>query len=343
MPCSEPVIGFSTGAIAKGDFRRALDSLKKARVPAVELSALREHELPELVGSLKSLDLGGYDYVSVHAPTNFSEFQEGEVVRLLKGVASLGLPIVVHPDTIQSWDSWKSFGCLLLIENMDKRKPIGRTAEELRRSFSALPDAGFCFDVAHARQVDPSMIESIHLLRAFKDRLRQVHASGVTTRSVHARISDAARSAYGSIAHLIPQGLPIILESPVEESMIFEEISVAKNAFSPWLERLRSDIDDVLALKMQSLRKRQAENFFKILQLTHVRLSDFEAVIGHLPTGGPFSPGDVLLSTRDLLSKLSEDQKIELKEYLFHCVKDLAREYPDLKSTFREQFASVEC
>jgi hypothetical protein len=333
MPFSERVIGFSTGAIAKGDFRRALYWLKRSHVSAVELSALREGELPELMRSLGELDLQGYAYVSVHAPTKFDEIQERDAIGLLEAAASNNLPIVVHPDTILSPDLWKPFGSLLLIENMDKRKPMGRTASELRLSFDVLPDAGLCFDVAHARQFDPSMIESAQILREFKCRLREVHASGVTTRSVHAPISEAASSAFSSVAHLIPETVPIILESPVDESGIAEEIECARAAFSPWLSRLRADIDDVLDLKVESLRKYQAENFFKILKITNTSFSDFEAVISHLPTGGAFSPGDVLLTARDLLARLSDDQKIHLRGYVYRRLLELAREYPDLMTT----------
>lgn len=330
MPFSERIIGFSTGAIAKGDFRRALRLLRQLQVPAAELSALREGELSELMLSLKSLDLDSYQYVSVHAPTKFDQIQEGEAVRLLETAVSNGHPVVVHPDAISSSALWKPFGALLLIENMDKRKSIGRTASELRRSFEMFPDAGLCFDVAHARQVDPTMIESVQILQEFKDRLREVHASGVTTQGVHAPISEAARSAFSSIAHLIPEQAPIILESPVDGSAIKEEIECARAAFSPWFSRLRADIDDVLDLKVESLRRFQAESFFKVLKMTNTRLNDFEAIISHLPTGGPFNRGDVLLSAQDLLNRLSDHERLQLRDYLYARVLELAREYPDL-------------
>jgi hypothetical protein len=342
MHSSEHIIGFSTGAIAKGDFRRALESLSKKHVPAVELSALREHELPELMRSLRTLDLRGYSYISVHAPTKFDQTKETEAVRMLEAAASLNLPIVVHPDAILSPNLWKAFGSLLLIENMDKRKPIGRTALELKASFEALPDAGLCFDVAHARQVDPTMIESAHILLEFGNRIREIHASGVTTRSVHAPISEAACAAFSSVAHLIPEAAPIILESPVDETMIQEEINCARIAFSPWLSRLRTDIDDVLDVKIESLRRHQAENFFQILQMTNINLADFEAVVTHLPTGGAFSPGDAFSGARDLLDRLSDDQKSQLRDHLYRRVTELAREYPDLRATFAKQFASVD-
>jgi hypothetical protein len=42
-------IGFSTGALAKGDFRRGLDLQRRSGISAIELSALRDHELPHLL------------------------------------------------------------------------------------------------------------------------------------------------------------------------------------------------------------------------------------------------------------------------------------------------------
>ena len=41
------LFGFSTGALALGDFRRALELLQGVDADAVELSALREKELPD--------------------------------------------------------------------------------------------------------------------------------------------------------------------------------------------------------------------------------------------------------------------------------------------------------
>ena len=62
-------IGFSTGALALGDFRSALHMLEGHNCPAVELSALREAELPGLMDALADLDLGRFKYISVHAPS----------------------------------------------------------------------------------------------------------------------------------------------------------------------------------------------------------------------------------------------------------------------------------
>ena len=53
-------IGFSTGALAKGDFRRGLEILRRHKIEIVELSALRQPELEPLMSSLDDLDLADH-------------------------------------------------------------------------------------------------------------------------------------------------------------------------------------------------------------------------------------------------------------------------------------------
>ena len=50
-------IGFSTGALALGDWRKALAMLNKSSATAIELSALREQELEPLIKSLSEIEL----------------------------------------------------------------------------------------------------------------------------------------------------------------------------------------------------------------------------------------------------------------------------------------------
>ena len=116
--------GFSTGAIALGDFVEALRRLSAHDVSAVELSALRFHELEPLVRALESLDVARYAYVSLHAPSNIPEGEETFVVELLKSVARRKIPIVLHPDTVRDWSLWTQLGASVLLENMDKRKEM---------------------------------------------------------------------------------------------------------------------------------------------------------------------------------------------------------------------------
>ena len=49
---------------------------------------------------------------------------------LLKPLLPHRWPIIVHPDAIANFRLWEDFGEWLCIENMDKRKPIGRTVRK---------------------------------------------------------------------------------------------------------------------------------------------------------------------------------------------------------------------
>lgn len=228
------LLGFSTGALALGDFDRALQMLEGRPVNAVELSSLRLHELPPLVNARERLDLRQFEYVSVHAPSRFDQDEEQEVIELLKHLIPYGWPIILHPDAIHNTELWAKaeFGNLLCIENMDKRKAIGRTVTELETFFDRLPDARLCFDIAHARQVDSSMTEAHLLLKAFGERLRQIHISEVNTSSKHDRISRGAVRTFKEVSHLIPTAVPVILETPVAEADIEEELKRAAESLT---------------------------------------------------------------------------------------------------------------
>jgi hypothetical protein len=183
----------------------------------VELSALRVAELDPLVSALPSLDLRGFDFVSIHAPSRYEPEEEPRIIQRLQVLRGCGYPVVVHPDVIFHAPRWRPLGDALFIENMDKRKPVGRTVEELRDFFTDLPAARFCFDVGHARQVDPSMTEASLLLGAFQDRLAEIHISEVNTASRHDPISPNAVSAFSSILHSIPEAVPVVLETLIDQ------------------------------------------------------------------------------------------------------------------------------
>jgi hypothetical protein len=221
------LIGFSTGSLALGNVRLALQMIQGHGTEAIELSALREQELVPLVESLDSLDLGQFKYISLHAPSKLWRMTEREVVSVLAAVAERKWPIVVHPDVITEFDRWHSLGHMLCLENMDKRKSIGRTASELGTLFTKLPAATLCFDIGHARQIDPTMCEADTMLHRFGNRLQQIHLSLVNSRSVHEPLNYESSLAFRRVAHLLPDKIPIILETPVGCDGIQQEIEKA--------------------------------------------------------------------------------------------------------------------
>jgi hypothetical protein len=192
------IIGFSTGSIAMADVRRGLGVARHRRARAVELSALREEELDPLLESLDGLDddLKQFEYV------------------------------------IEDFSLWRELGKAVCIENMDKRKPTGRTAAQLQAIFEKLPEATFCFDIGHARQIDPTMQEAETLLQSFGDRLRQVHMSHVNSQSRHERLNFESIRAFQRVAHRLNDAIPIILETPVKADEVDDEIASAEEVFS---------------------------------------------------------------------------------------------------------------
>jgi len=224
-------IGFSTGSLALGDVQSALGLLERHRTGCIELSALRVHELAPLLSLLPDLPLHRYRSISIHAPSAFTAGEERRIAADLLGVAAArGWLVVVHPDTIHDFGAWVPFGSRLAIENMDRRKPVGRTVEELEPIFARLPRASFCFDVAHARQVDPSMVEAVRLLEVFGDRLAEVHLSELDAQSRHTRLSRAAIHACLEIARLVPADVPVIIEAPVRPHEIGDELMASLQA-----------------------------------------------------------------------------------------------------------------
>lgn len=205
---------------------------------AVELSALRHHELAPLVEALDGLegDLAAFSHVSFHAPSAFPEAEEEAVVALLERVHDRGIALVVHPDVIRTPPLWRRLGTALRIENMDVRKPVGQTVDDLLPLFARLPEARFCLDVAHARQVDPTMAEAERLLLRLAVRLAEIHVSHVDEASTHHPLTDEAIAAYQDLAFLVPPGLPLIVESPLGPAptldQVVREAQRAREAFT---------------------------------------------------------------------------------------------------------------
>lgn len=235
-------LGYSTGSLALGDFRKGIDMLKETNATSIELSALREHEFLDIIASLDKLNLEGFAYVSFHAPSKLKDISEKEIINCLLKVAKRNWPIVIHPDIIteNEIEGWNEFGDLLCIENMDKRKPIGRTSDDLEQIFDCFPNASFCLDMAHSKQIDPTMLETKKMLTKFADRLKQIHLSEVNSNCRHELLNMEAILSFRKVSNLIPVGIPVILESPKPfdiysefkmASLIFENKQIFKKSF----------------------------------------------------------------------------------------------------------------
>lgn len=225
-------IGFSTGALAKGDFRKGIALQRQhPELRAIELSALRDHELPGLASSAAELDVQQFDYVSVHAPSKLSALPEDKVFAYLERLPA-EWPIIAHPLLVQSPILWRSLGPRLCLENMDNRKGSGRTVAEMQELFDCFPEATFCLDLGHARQIDPTMATALRLAKDFSPRLRQLHVSEVGRDGEHLPLSALAIYAFQLVAPLIPDNCAVIIESVIGADKIEQETRKALGLFA---------------------------------------------------------------------------------------------------------------
>jgi sugar phosphate isomerase/epimerase len=141
---------------------------------------------------------------------------ERDLVASLLGLAARADAIVMHPDTIESPEAFLALAHTLVLENMDAGKSDGCNVEQLARSFAALPHAGFCFDIAHAWSLDPSMGLAAELLDAFRSRLRHVHVSSLSPELHHIPLTEDDEELFMPLLERCLD-VPWILEAPPRE------------------------------------------------------------------------------------------------------------------------------
>jgi len=198
----------------RGDWEELVASSAAVSTLAIELSALSQEELPDLTTFLLSDPSMPFHYVGVHAPSKGLNGDERGRVRALTELPPRVRSIVVHPDTMEDLDAWSALGRRLVIENMDARRPSGQTADQLAGLFDALPLAGLCFDIAHAKHADPSLEGGRAILDRFSDRLRQVHLSSLDEDGHHVRLTDEDEELFTPLLERC-RDVPWILEAPL--------------------------------------------------------------------------------------------------------------------------------
>lgn len=226
------LIGFSTGALSRGDFAAALAMLEGKGTNAIELSALRISELDPLLRAIDSLRLDAFQHVAFHAPSRLDGRSERELATLIAEAIPHHWLVIVHPDIICDCSAWEPIGSRLCIENMDKSKPTGRTAAELMPLFECLPDAALCLDLAHARQIDPTMSQAAELIATLGDRIAQIHLSDINASGRHLPLTSAAIYACQKVVPLLRRQVPVIIESIVPETGIEHELAMTREAMT---------------------------------------------------------------------------------------------------------------
>ena len=112
---------------------------------------------------------------------------------------------------------YRPLGRKLVLENMDARKEDGRSVDELAGWFAELPEAGFCFDIAHAWSIDETMAAGSELLDAFRSRLRHLHVSSLSRQLHHEPLTEEHEELFMPLLQRCLD-VPWILEAPPRES-----------------------------------------------------------------------------------------------------------------------------
>jgi sugar phosphate isomerase/epimerase len=212
-------LGASTGYMeeSRGDWPTQVAEAWEVSPFAVELSALSERQLESLRDYLASAPALPFRYLSIHGPSKDRAMAEEQLLDALCELAQWADAIVMHPDTLEWPERYRALGRKLLLENMDARKDSGRTFQELAPLLDRLPEAGFCFDVAHASSVSADMSAAAELLDGLGDRLRHVHVSSLSPDLRHVPLSDEDEQRFQPILARCVD-VPWILEAPLRSA-----------------------------------------------------------------------------------------------------------------------------
>jgi hypothetical protein len=180
---------------------------------AIELSALSESELPSLLDFIDGSPLLPFLFIAVHAPTKDRAMPEAELIDALSSLVGHVDAIVMHPDVMEEPARFRDLGSTLALENMDRRKDIGQTADHLAQYFTELPDASFCLDVPHAASVDPKLSIAHDLLDAHGHRLSHVHLSSLDASCHHRPLTVTDQQRFVPVLDRC-RDVPWILEAP---------------------------------------------------------------------------------------------------------------------------------
>lgn len=197
----------------RNDWDRLVDEAASISSMAVELSAISADELPGLLDYLDSAPRLPFLFVSVHAPSKCIGSGERELVSELCRIPAWVDAIVVHPDTITDPAPYQALGRRLALENMDTRKPAGHTADQLAALYRELPQARLCLDVAHAKDVDPTLAGAEQLLRRFAGRMSHVHVSSLDDEHHHVPLTSQDETLFEPLLSRC-RDVPWILEAP---------------------------------------------------------------------------------------------------------------------------------
>jgi hypothetical protein len=214
---SNPNLGIATGAfiLERDDWPAAISRAEEEGWSSIELTAITESRFRALIAHLSSGRgvLSSFTRVSIHAPSHFDSSPAEALAAIPSSLR--GFQFIAHPDVYRGAHSLRELGDRVVFENMDVQKSFGRTVEDLDEIYRSFPAAGFCLDVAHVWTNDPSLELGFDLIEHFRDRLAEVHISGIEEDGTHRLTTGSDLARYEPLLAACSE-VPWILETELE-------------------------------------------------------------------------------------------------------------------------------
>ncbi|MDP1629560.1 MAG: hypothetical protein Q8L57_02985 [bacterium] len=185
MAVKDIKIGFSTSDFYKSeiDLFECLGIIRGLGCRALEIGFLRLNELySEDSKKLTADNLGGFEYVSLHAP-KFDYADNNETRKIFEKISKINVlrkldAVVFHPDNVADFSIFDKTDFPVAFENMDNRKKHYRAPDEIIPLFDINNDFKLVLDLNHVCSNDPSMALATEFYRKFKSRITHIHLSG---------------------------------------------------------------------------------------------------------------------------------------------------------------------
>ncbi len=210
-----PIIGFSTGCLhmtysdrKSQEFSNETINLLSldGRARAIEINCGGKGSFDHIL-ELKP-DLSGFEYVSIHAPAEFSS-SDIDLMRAMTNEHRID-NFVFHPSVSSNWDLLAKSGLPVSIENMDSRKDIGKNVGEIA-SILGRYGFGLTLDLQHCFTNEESMSSAREFQEILGDRVVEYHLSGFDSRWNHFPLFKTGQDKI--IGSLKNKKAPIIIES----------------------------------------------------------------------------------------------------------------------------------
>lgn len=209
-----------------------LEEMRIAGCSAIELHTPHHTDIdtPALLALINT-----FNYRAIHTSDLRSPLEDQDILIYYKELAQRinAEAITIHPHTMQKW-GWVAdyFGDRASFENMDRFKPFGKSAEDMRRIKSEHPSARWTFDINHVFTND----KSLHHIPDFYAQLGDpghYHISGFQDELLpHTTLHTTHQD---EIIQAIATDNPIIIES-----LGIKDIHLFRKEYDYIMKRLRS-------------------------------------------------------------------------------------------------------